>query len=339
MRKAFYQFTFNVKAIEKAISLVQKNSRILVTGGAGFIGSHIVDKLIGADAEVTVLDNLDTGKMENIAQHKQNRNFHFVNGDIRDFNLVKKILKDVDAVFNLAAIASVRLSVEDPIFVNDVNVKGTLNLLKASLDSDVRRFIQPSSAAVYGDTQTLPICEDFCPVPLSPYAVSKLATENYARVFNRVYGLKTVCLRYFNVYGPRQANSPYSGVITSVANNLLVDRPPKIFGDGNQTRDFVFVEDVVSGTILALTEKNAVGETFNIASGKAVTINQIIQMLQELMKKINLKPVYEAPREGDIRQSYANIEKAKTLLGFEPVFSIENGLKNLVAYMINSFQK
>jgi nucleoside-diphosphate-sugar epimerase len=306
-----------------------------VTGGAGFIGSHIVDKLIGADAEVTVLDNLDTGKMENIAQHKQNRNFHFINGDIRDFRLVKKIVKDVDAVFNLAAIASVQLSIEDPLFVNDVNVKGTLNLLKASLDSDVRRFIQPSSAAVYGDTQTLPVCEDFCPMPLSPYAVSKLAAEGYTVVFNHVYGLGTVCLRYFNVYGPRQAHSPYSGVITIFANELIGNQPPKIFGDGEQTRDFVFVEDVVSATMLALTEKNAVGQIFNIASGKGITINNIVQVLQKLMDKNNLKPVYEAPREGDIRHSYASIEKARTLLGYEPVFSLENGLKELLQHTAN----
>jgi nucleoside-diphosphate-sugar epimerase len=306
-----------------------------VTGGAGFIGSHIVDKLIGADAEVTVLDNLDTGKMENIAQHKQNRNFHFINGDIRDFRLVKKIVKDVDAVFNLAAIASVQLSVEDPLFVNDVNVKGTLNLLKASLDSNVKRFIQPSSAAVYGDTQTLPVCEDFCPMPLSPYAVSKLAAEGYTMVFNHVYSLETVCLRYFNVYGPRQAHSPYSGVITIFANELIGNQPPKIFGDGEQTRDFVFVEDVVSATMLALTEKNAVGQIFNIASGKGITINKIVQVLQKLTDKKKLKPVYEAPREGDIRHSYASIEKARTLLGYEPVFSLENGLKELLQHTAN----
>jgi nucleoside-diphosphate-sugar epimerase len=313
--------------------MVPKNSRILVTGGAGFIGSHIVDKLI--DADVTVLDNLDTGQMENITQHKQNRSFHFVKGDIRNFDLVKKLVKDMDAVFNLAAIASVQRSVEDPVLVNDVNVKGTLNLLKASLDSDVKRFIQVSSAAVYGDAQTLPVREDFNPMPLSPYAVSKLAAENYALVFNQIYGLETVCLRYFNVYGPRQAYNDYSGAITIFVNEILGNRPPKIFGDGEQTRDFVFVEDVLSATMLALTEKNAVGEIFNIASGKATTINKIVQILQKIMSKKNLKPVHEKPREGDIRHSYASIEKARTLLGYEPMFSLEKGLKELVNYMVN----
>jgi dTDP-glucose 4,6-dehydratase len=315
--------------------MVQKNSGTLVTGGAGFIGSHIVDKLIEADADVTVLDNLDTGQMENIAQHKQNNNFHFIKGDIRNSRLVKQLVKDVDAVINLAAIASVQRSIENPLLVNQVNVKGTLNLLKASLDSNVKRFIQASSAAVYGDAQTLPVREDFNPMPLSPYAVSKLAADNYAIVFNQIYGLETVCLRYFNVYGPRQAYNDYSGAITIFVNEILGNRPPKIFGDGEQTRDFVFVEDDVSATMLALTEKNAVGEIFNIASGKATTINKIVQILQKIMSKKNLKPVHEKPREGDIRHSYASIEKARTLLGYEPMFSLEKGLKELVNYMVN----
>jgi nucleoside-diphosphate-sugar epimerase len=316
--------------------MVQANSRALVTGGAGFIGSHMVDKLVEAGAEVTVLDNLDTGRMENIAQHKGNRNFRFVKGDIRDFGLVKKLVKDVDAVFNLAAIASVQLSVEDPLLVNDVNVKGTLNLLKASADSDVKRFVQASSAAVYGDAQTLPVREDFMPKPLSPYAVSKLAAESYAMVFNRVYGLETVCLRFFNVYGPRQANNPYSGVITIFVNDLLGNLPPRIFGDGEQTRDFVFVDDVVSATMLALTERCAVGEIFNVASGKATSINEIVRILQELMGKESLKPVHEEAREGDIRHSWASIEKAKALLGYDPMFTLEKGLGELVQHMVGS---
>jgi nucleoside-diphosphate-sugar epimerase len=315
--------------------MVQKNSRALVTGGAGFIGSHVVDRLVEADVEVTVLDNLDTGQMENIAQHKRKRNFHFIKGDIRNLRLVKQLVKDMDAVFNLAAIASVPRSIENPLLVNDVNVKGTLNLLKASVDSGVKRFVQASSAAVYGDSQTLPVREDFNPMPLSPYAASKLAAENYAIVFNQVYGLETVCLRYFNVYGPRQAYNDYSGAITIFANDILALRPPKIFGDGKQTRDFVFVEDVVSATMLALTEKNAVGEIFNISTGKATTINKLVQILQKIIGKKNLKPVHEEPREGDIRHSYASIEKARTLLGYEPMFSLEKGLKKLVQYMLN----
>jgi dTDP-glucose 4,6-dehydratase len=313
--------------------LVQKNSRILVTGGAGFIGSHLVDRLIDVEAEVTVLDNLDTGRMENIAQHKLNRKFHFVKGDVRDFGVVKRLVKDVDAVVNLAAIASVQRSVEDPLLVNDVNVKGTLNLLKASVDSGVKRFVQASSAAVYGDAQKLPVREDFIPMPLSPYAVSKLAADNYTLVFNQIYGLETVCLRFFNVYGPRQANNPYSGAITIFTNELLGNRPPRIFGDGEQTRDFVFVKDVVSAVMLALSARGAVGEVFNVASGKATTINKIVQVLQKLTGKEDVKPVYEAPREGDIRYSYADVKKASRCLGYEPVFSLEEGLKELVRHM------
>jgi dTDP-glucose 4,6-dehydratase len=319
--------------------VVQKNSKILVTGGAGFIGSHIVDKLIESDADVTILDNLDTGKMENIAQHEQNINFHFVKGDIRNFNIVKQLVKDTDAVFNIAAIASVQRSIENPLLVNEVNVEGTLNLLKASVDSNVKRFIQVSSAAVYGDTQTLPVREDFNPMPLSPYAVSKLAAENYALVFNKIYGLETVCLRYFNVYGPRQANNDYSGVITIFANALLNNQPPNVFGDGEQTRDFVFVKDVISANLLALTEKNAVGEVFNIATGKSTTINKIVQILQEIMGKKELKPVHQETKEGDIRHSYGSIEKARTRIGYEPKISLKEGLEELVNHMFNSFKK
>jgi nucleoside-diphosphate-sugar epimerase len=304
-----------------------------VTGGAGFIGSHIVDKLIEVDAEVTVLDNLDTGQIENITRHKQNRNFHFIKGDIRNLSLVKNSVKDMDAVFNFSAIASVQRSIDNPLIVNEVNVEGTLNLLKSSLDSDVKRFIQVSSAAVYGDAHTLPVHEEFKPMPLSPYAVTKLAADNYAIVFNKIYGLETVCLRYFNVYGPRQANNPYSGVINIFAKNFLSNRRPKIFGDGKQTRDFVFVEDVVSATMLALTKKNAVGEIFNIASGKATTINKIVQILEKIMGKKNLNPVHEKPKEGDIRHSYASIEKARTILGYEPIFSLEKGLRILIQHM------
>jgi UDP-N-acetylglucosamine 4-epimerase len=282
------------------------------------------------------LDNLFSGRLENIEQHKQNEKFSFVKGDVRNFRLVKQLVKGKDAVLNLAAIVSVPRSIENPLLVNDVNVKGALNLLKACLDSDVKRFVQASSAAVYGDAQTLPVREDFKPMPLSPYAVSKVAADDYAMVFNQVYGLETVCLRYFNVFGPRQANNPYSGVITIFANALLTNRQPKIFGDGEQTRDFVFVEDVVSANVLALTKKEAVGEIFNVATGKTVTINKLFQILQKITGKKKLKPVHEKPRGGDIRHSYASIKKAKTLLGYDPMFSLEKGLKELVQHMVNS---
>jgi len=319
--------------------LAQQNSRILVAGGAGFIGCHIVDKLLKADAEVTVLDNLYTGQLENIELHKQNRNLHFVKGDVRSFRLVKELIRDVDAVFNEAAVVSVPRSVENPLLANDVNVKGTLNLLKASLDSGAKRFIQASSASVYGNTKTLPVHENMAPKPISPYAVSELAAENYTKVFYEVYGLETVCLRYFNVYGPRQTYSRYSGATTIFVNQLLRNQPPTILGDGEQTRDFVYVEDVVSANMLALTKKNAVGEAFNVATGEATTINKLVQTLQKIMDKTDLKPIHREPRPSDIRQSYASIEKARKILGYEPMFALEKGLKKLVEwYKANSSQ-
>jgi len=318
--------------------LTLHNSKVLVAGGAGFIGSHIVDKLIKADAEVTVLDNLYTGQIENIEQYKQNQNFHFVKGDVRNFKLVKEIVSNADAVFNQAAVVSVPRSVENPLLANDVNVKGTLNLLKASLDCGVKRFIQASSASVYGDAKTLPIRENMAPKPISPYSVSELAAENYTKVFYSVYRLETVCLRYFNVYGPRQTYSPYSGVTTIFVNQLLCNRAPTILGDGKQTRDFVYVEDVVSANMLALMKKSAVGEVFNIATGEATTINKLVQTLQKIMGKTNLRPVHKEPRPGDIRHSYANIEKARRTLGYEPMFPLEKGIKKLTEwYMAKLF--
>jgi len=312
--------------------LPKKYSRVLVAGGAGFIGSHIVDKLVEADNEVIVLDNLFTGRRQNIEQYRQHKAFKFVKGDVRDFELVKQTVKDVDAVFNEAAVVSVPRSVENPLLANDVNVKGTLNLLKASLDSHVRRFVQASSASVYGDTKTMPVHEDMAPKPISPYAVSELAAENYTRVFYQVYGLETVCLRYFNVYGPRQTYSSYSGATTIFVNQLLRNQPPTILGDGKQTRDFVYVEDVVQANMLALTEKKAVGEVFNIATGKATSVNQLIETLQRIMQRTDLKPIHKEPRPGDIRQSYASIEKAKRILDYEPRFSLETGLKKLAEF-------
>jgi UDP-glucose 4-epimerase len=309
--------------------LIEKFSRVLVAGGAGFIGSHIVDRLLEAGIEVIVLDNLFAGKMENIEQHMKNANFRFVKGDIRNSQLVRKIVKNVDAVFNDAAVVSVPRSVKKPLLANDVNVKGALTLLKASLDSKVKRFVQASSASIYGDTSTLPINEDMCPQPISPYAVSELAAENYARVFCSVYGLRTACLRYFNVYGPRQTYSQYSGVITVFAKQLLQDQSPKIYGDGEQTRDFVFVEDVVQANMLALEKSSAIGETFNIATGRPTTINKLVETLQKTMNKTNLKAIRKEALKGDIRHSYASIEKARKTLGYSPKFSLQEGLKKL----------
>ncbi len=310
--------------------MTKKFTRVLVAGGAGFIGSHIVDKLLKTDVEVTVLDNLFTGRRENMKQHEENKNFDFVKGDVRNLKLVRQMVKNVDAVFNEAAVVSVPRSVENPLLTNDVNVKGALNLLKASSDSHVKRFVQASSASVYGDTKTLPLHEDMTPKPVSPYAVSELAAENYTRAFYQVYGLETVCLRYFNVYGPRQTYSPYSGATTIFVDQLLRNQPPTVLGDGKQTRDFVYVEDVVQANMLALKETKAVGEIFNIATGEATIINKLVGTLQRIMQRTHLKPIYKDPRPGDIRHSCASIDKARRILGYEPKFPLEKGLRKLV---------
>jgi UDP-glucose 4-epimerase len=303
-------------------------SKVLVTGGAGFIGSHLVDRLIAENIEVVVLDNLQGGKLGNIQQHIGKKLFRFVNGDIRNSNLVKDLVSDVDAVFHHAAIISVPQSIEDPVLVNDTNVNGTLNLLKASLDSNVKRFVYASSCAVYGDIEDLPIKESSELKPLSPYGVSKLAAESYVKVFYRVFGLKTVCLRYFNVYGPRQVNGPYSGVITQFMDRLAKDLPPVIFGDGEQTRDFVHVRDVVEANMLALT-RGIIGETFNIAAGVATTINQLTKILLEITDKTRFKLIHTEPRKGDIKHSVSDISKAKKELHYEPRISLEEGLREL----------
>jgi UDP-N-acetylglucosamine 4-epimerase len=303
---------------------------ILVTGGAGFIGSHIVDRLLDEGFNVRVVDNLSTGDRSNLSHHQSKKSFELIEGDIRNFSLIKKAVKSVDAVFHEAAIISVTGSVENPILTNEVNVTGTVNLLKACVDAHVKRFVFASSCAVYGDSETIPQHEKLMPMLLSPYAASKLAAENYVKVFNAVYGLETVILRYFNVYGLRQKYGPYSGVISVFLNRLLENEAPIIYGDGEQTRDFVSVIDVVEANLLALSERNAVGEVYNISLGEASTINMVVKMLQEIMDKKAIEPVYTEPRSADIRHSYADISKARKKLGYEPSIQLDEGLNELV---------
>lgn len=306
-------------------------SRILVTGGAGFVGSHLVDRLLVEGFDVTVLDDFSSGQVQNVSTHEDNEDFHLVRGDVRDVGLVGKIVKDVDAIFHEAALVDVPLSVENPCLFNDVNVVGTLNLLEACRDSDVKRFVFASSAAVYGSSQSARKNERMIPKPASPYAVSKLAGENYVRVFNELYGLETVSLRYFNVYGPRQrSSSSYGAVVITFISQLLNGKPPIINGDGTQTRDFVHVDDVVSANILALQSKNAVGGTLNIASGTAITVSDLARILQQVTKSGGLKPVFKENRAGDVRHSVGDISEARDLLGFYPRIELEYGLSRLV---------
>jgi len=310
-----------------------KFSKALVTGGAGFIGSHIADKLLSDGFEVTVVDNLSSGQLTNITHNEDGENFHLIKGDIRDLDLARRIVKDVDIVFHEAALISVVLSFKDPLTTHDVNVKGTLNLLKTCLDSDVKRFILASSASIYGETKTLPMKENMIPSPISPYAVSKLTAENYAKLFYRVYGLETVSLRYFNVYGPRQRHSQYSGVIPIFIKRLLSNEPPIIYGNGEQKRDFVNVQDVVDANMLASKSKNAVGQVFNIGTGKATSVNQLAKIVLRIFGKKDLQPVHADPRSGDTTEgSCADISEARRVLGYDPKISLEEGIIPLVEW-------
>jgi len=310
-------------------------SEILVSGGAGFIGSHIVDRLLDEGFKVRVLDNLSTGDVTNLAQYQNKKSFQFIEGDIRNFDLVKRTVKGVDAVFHEAALVSVSRSVENPLLSNEINVTGTVNLLNACVDAHVKRFVLASSCAVYGDTETLPNHENLAPKPLSPYAADKLAAETYAKVFHNVYGLETVSLRYFNVYGPRQKYGPYSGVISILINRLLENKPPIIYGDGEQTRDFINVKDVVEANMLALSKGEAVGEVLNISTGEATTINKLTETIQKIMGKTSLKPVHAEPRPGDIKHSYGDITNARKDLEYEPKVQLERGLSELVKSYLN----
>ncbi|MBA7597525.1 UDP-N-acetylglucosamine 4-epimerase [subsurface metagenome] len=305
--------------------------KVLVTGGAGFIGSHLVDGLLARGHSVTVLDDLSSGTMDNLKTHTDNPAFRFIQGDIRDAEAVKRALAGVDAVIHEAAMISVPLSVKNPEFARSVNVDGTLTLLKASLGHGVKRFVYSSSCAVYGEQAELPISEDVPPQPLSPYASSKLAAEKNCLTFHEREGLETICLRYFNVYGPRQTFGEYAGVMMKFLERLRSDQPPIIYGDGEQTRDFVYVSDVVDATLLALEREGVAGEVMNIGTGEATSINDLCEIFLTAAGNTGLKPIHESSRAGDIRHSQADIKKAKKLLGFKPRVSLKEGVKRLWA--------
>ena len=299
--------------------------KVIVTGGAGFIGSNLVDEL-SKQHSVTVVDDLSTGKMENIAHLK---NIDFILGSITDPGLLKRAFEGAEYVFHLAALPSVQRSVDDPLASNAANVDGTLNVLLAARDCGVKKVVYASSSAVYGDEPTLPKREDMMPGPLSPYAVGKITGEYYARVFSELYGLRTVCLRYFNVYGPRQdPASEYSAVIPIFISRILAGKAPVIFGDGNQTRDFAFVRDVVRANILSMEKEQAEG-VFNIACGKRTSLNQLAGIIMEI---VGLKAglIHEKPRPGDIQDSLADISAARNELGYEPEYDLMSGLKETV---------
>ncbi len=302
----------------------------LVTGGAGFIGSHLAERLADLGHEVRVLDNFTTGRHQNIA-HLAGR-IEVVEGDIRDEATAARAVAGMDTVFHLAALASVPRSVDDPIASNDVNVMGSLNMLVASRDAGVRRFIYSSSSSVYGDTPELPKREEMPARPMSPYAVAKLAGEYYTRTFHGLYGLETVCLRYFNVFGPRQdPGSQYAAVVPIFASRLIEGRAPIIYGDGEQSRDFTYVSSVVDANILASERPGVEGNMFNIARGDTITVNELYRRLQELIGT-SIDAIYEDERPGDVKHSFADISRARSELGFSPVVGLDEGIELTVEW-------
>jgi len=310
-----------------------KYKKALVTGGAGFIGSHLVDALLSEGCAVTVLDNLTTGKLSNLDHIKNHIKFY--QGDIRDQEILNKVAKDCDIIFHQAALVSVPLTVDDPVDSAMVNEIGTLLVLEAARKNNIKKVVLASSSAVYGDEPDIPKHENMTPNPKSPYAVQKLSGEFYARLYFDLFGLETVCLRYFNVYGSRQdPSSPYSGVISIFMAKASSKKTPVIYGDGNQYRDFVFVKDVVRFNLLAASSDEAIGKTFNVGTGKVTRINRLWEMIRRL-KGSNIEPEYERARPGDIRESVASIDYAKKTLGFEPEVSFENGLKETFDWYMN----
>jgi UDP-glucose 4-epimerase len=309
--------------------MLEAKKKVLVTGGAGFIGSHLVDRLVREGHPVRIIDNLSSGKLENIQQHIDTNKVEFIKGDIRDTALVKKSVDGVGFVVHLAAIISVPFSVENPDLTFDVNIQGTHNLLVAATEKNVEKFVFISSCAVYGDPESKPVTEKTKTSPISPYAESKLIAERYCLSYNQSNQLKTVVLRFFNVYGPRQSMNAYSGVITIFINKVKQKQPLIIYGDGSQTRDFVNVRDIVDAILVAMKNQKAEGEIFNIGSGKSTSINELAKTVLEL-GNVDLEIKYEKHRAGDIEHSLADITKAKKLLGYEPKVSLRAGLRELI---------
>jgi nucleoside-diphosphate-sugar epimerase len=305
----------------------------LVTGGAGFIGSHIVHELVEHGEKVKVVDNFSTGYRRNISDILDK--VELIEADIRDLESMRRAVEGVDFVLHHAALGSVPRSVSEPVASNEVNVTGTLNLLVAARDVGVKRFIYAASSSAYGDTPVLPKREDMNPHPLSPYAVSKLMGEHYCKVFYLVYGLETVSLRYFNVFGPRQdPSSQYSAAIPKFITAMLKDEPVTIYGDGEQSRDFTYVKNVVNANLLACKSSDAAGEVINIACGGMFSLNQLISVMEEELS-IKARRVYTRPRAGDVMHSRADITKAKALLGYEPIVTFDKGLKKTVEWFAN----
>jgi len=306
--------------------------RYLVTGGAGFIGSHIADNLSERGDEVIILDNFFSGRKENISHLASNNRIHIMNGSITDQAMLKTACESVDGIFHEAAIASVARSVNNPAATNEANITGTLNVLAAARDAGVKKVVFASSSSVYGDTPTLPKKESMCPDPKSPYAVSKHAGEEYLKVFSGLYGLKTLSFRYFNVFGPRQdPRSDYAAVIPKFITRILAHERPVIYGDGTQTRDFTYVRDVAEANVRAM-ESSAQG-VYNIAYGQQIDLNSLADLIMSITG-IRTTPVYEPPRPGDIYHSLADSSRARDAFGYKPRYTVKTGLEETIQWYL-----
>jgi nucleoside-diphosphate-sugar epimerase len=296
----------------------------LVTGGAGFIGSHLAEELVRRGHSVRIADSLITGKRENLSHVS---GAELVEGDLADMAIAERAVKGIDYVLHQAAIPSVPRSVNDPITSNRSNITAALNVLVAARDAGVKRLVYAGSSSAYGDTPTLPKREDMAASPLSPYALQKLVAEQYCQMFTELYGFETVTIRYFNVFGPRQdPGSPYSGVISLFATALIAGHRPIIYGDGGQTRDFTYIANVVDGVLRACEAPNAAGHVINVATGRRISLNELLQVMNRIVGT-TLEPVYREARSGDVRDSQADIAKAQALLGYEPTIDLEEGLQ------------
>ncbi|MCK4351958.1 SDR family oxidoreductase [candidate division WOR-3 bacterium] len=315
----------------------------LVTGGAGFIGSHLVEELLRRGERVRILDNFSTGKRENIEDIKRAldyrlsiiNNLEVIEGDIRSYHIVREAVKGIDYILHEAALPSVPRSIKDPITTNEVNTGGTLNILESARDTGVRKVIYASSSSVYGNAEILPKQETMAPAPVSPYAVSKLASEKYCQIFYEIYELETVILRYFNIFGPRQdPSSQYSAVIPKFISSMINKKQPTIYGDGEQSRDFTYVSNVVQANLLAVEATNTGGKVFNIACGKKITVNDLVKELNKILNK-NINPIYTASMPGEVRHSLAEIKEAKSVIGYGPLVTFTKGLKKTIKYFLD----
>jgi len=308
--------------------------KYLVTGGAGFIGSNIVEELLKRGEKVRVLDNFSTGKRENLSQCLDH--IELIEGDIRSYHIVREAVAGIDVIVHEAALPSVPRSIRDPITSNEVNVGGTLNILDAAKDAKLKRVVIASSSSIYGDTPELPKHEGIVPNPLSPYAVSKLAGEKYCSVFSRIYGLHTIALRYFNVFGPRQdPHSQYSAVIPRFVNAMMNDQQPIIFGDGEQSRDFTYIANVVEATLLAATAECPAGLVMNCACHGQTTLNTLVTEINRILGK-SITPIYQPEHLGDIKHSFADIKSIKSVLKYEPRVNFIQGLERLIQWTLNN---